>query len=68
MSLLNSILNLKPSPLLPPCRGKVGMGVESWIATVSTPILTLPLQGGGDEVAGRLLRANHNRQFAGSAA
>jgi len=34
-------------PLLPPCRGKVGMGVESQGLISSTPSLPLPLQGGG---------------------
>jgi len=34
--------------LLPPCRGKAGMGVESREQTKSTPTLTLPLQGGGN--------------------
>ncbi|HSM97694.1 MAG TPA: Fpg/Nei family DNA glycosylase, partial [Gallionella sp.] len=29
--------------LLPPCRGKVGMGVEQWNIKTSTPSLTLPL-------------------------
>jgi tRNA 5-methylaminomethyl-2-thiouridine biosynthesis bifunctional protein len=38
---------------LPPCRGKVRMGVESQDAQVSTPTLTLPLKGGGNAVAGR---------------
>jgi Ni,Fe-hydrogenase III large subunit/Ni,Fe-hydrogenase III component G len=36
---------------LPPCRGKVGMGVElveQSASDVSTPALTLPLQGGGN--------------------
>ncbi len=33
--------------LLPPCRGKAGMGVESVSNTASTPTLT-PLQGGGN--------------------
>jgi glutamyl-Q tRNA(Asp) synthetase len=36
--------------LLPPCRGKAGMGVEQWNNIASTPSLTLPLQGGGDIV------------------
>ncbi len=39
------------SQLLPPCRGKAGMGVEKVeqeVGEVSTPTLTLPLQGGGD--------------------
>jgi glutamyl-Q tRNA(Asp) synthetase len=36
--------------LLPPCRGKAGMGVEQWDNTASTPSLTLSLQGGGDIV------------------
>jgi hypothetical protein len=38
---------------LPPCRGKVRMGVkiesEQWNINASTPFLALPLQGGGDE-------------------
>ncbi len=38
---------LRLSQLLPPCRGKVGMGVEV-VDNVSTPSLALPLQGGGD--------------------
>ncbi len=38
--------NLK---LLPPCRGKAGMGVEQCEIQTSTPTLTLPLQGGGDD-------------------
>jgi methylthioribose-1-phosphate isomerase len=36
------------SQLLPPGRGKVGMGVDS--VNDSTPSLTLPLQGGGDRL------------------
>ena len=34
--------------LLPPCRGKVGMGVELPGNNASTPSLALPLQGGGE--------------------
>ncbi|MBI5891398.1 MAG: S-methyl-5-thioribose-1-phosphate isomerase [Nitrosomonadales bacterium] len=37
---------LRLSQLLPPGRGKVGMGVDS--VNDSTPTLTLPLQGGGN--------------------
>ncbi len=41
--------------LLPPCRGKGGMGVEQWGSQASTPSLALPLQGGelarGQDVA-----------------
>lgn len=38
-----------PYQSLPPCRGKVRMGVEEEKdSQVSTPSLTLPLQGGGD--------------------
>ena len=33
--------------LLPPCRGKVGIGVEQLGNQASTPSPTLPLQGGG---------------------
>jgi hypothetical protein len=36
------------SLFLPPCRGKVRMGVELWKDSVSTPTLALPLQGGGN--------------------
>ncbi|MCR4304279.1 MAG: ATP-dependent DNA helicase RecG [Gallionella sp.] len=36
------------SLLLPPGRGKVGMGVESMDIHTSTPSLTLPLHGGGN--------------------
>ncbi len=36
------------SLLLPPCRGKVGMGVDTEVGNESIPTLTLPLQGGGD--------------------
>ncbi len=39
---------LRLSVLLPPVRGKVGMGVET--VNTSTPSLTLPLHGGGDGV------------------
>ncbi len=35
-------------PLLPPCRGKAGMGVELSKSNSSTPTLPLPLQGGGN--------------------
>ncbi len=38
---------------LPPLMGKDRMGVESSDASVSTPTLALPLQGGGNVVAGR---------------
>ena len=40
--------------LLPPGRGKGGMGVESEDTNTSTPSLTLPLQGGGDGVRTKL--------------
>ncbi len=40
---------LRLSQLLPPGRGKGGMGVDS--VNDSTPSLTLPLHGGGDEMA-----------------
>ena len=40
---------LTPYLFLPPCRGKVRMGVEEEKnSQVSTPSLALPLQGGGD--------------------
>ncbi len=39
---------LPPNSLLPPCRGKAGMGVELSNVHVSTPTLTLPLHGGGN--------------------
>ena len=37
---------------LPPCRGKARMGVEIRRLNKSTPSLTLPLHGGGDEFGG----------------
>ncbi len=37
--------------LLPPYRGKVGMGVEASNITISTPSLALPLHGGGNGTA-----------------
>ncbi|MDP1996633.1 MAG: 3'-5' exonuclease, partial [Gallionella sp.] len=36
--------------LLPPLRGKVGMGVEQGSDEASTPSLSIPLHGGGDVV------------------
>ncbi|MDD2686387.1 MAG: 8-amino-7-oxononanoate synthase [Gallionella sp.] len=47
-SLFHSYGNTEPSAFLPPCRGKVRMGVELMSPTTSTPSLALPLQGGGD--------------------
>lgn len=50
----NAPFELKPNDplaintLLPPCRGKGGMGVEQSEDAVPTPFLALPLQGGGD--------------------
>ncbi len=45
--------------LLPPGRGKVGMGVEGQgERAVPTPSLTLPLPGGGDKLSGKP-RASH---------
>ncbi len=49
------LAHLGPEPLatnslFPPCRGKVGMGVESMSTNVSTPTLALPLHGGGNVV------------------
>jgi glutamyl-Q tRNA(Asp) synthetase len=44
--------------LLPPCRGKAGMGVELCDNTTSTPSLTLPLQGGGDIVGDGIVQFN----------
>ncbi len=46
--------------LLPPCRGKAGMGVESRSGNISTPTLTLPLQGGGNVEANGLTDSNQN--------
>ncbi len=40
--------SLEQSQLLPPFRGKVGMGVEQLISSDSTSSLALPLHGGGD--------------------
>jgi hypothetical protein len=48
MSLVKPDDLLEQNKLLPPCRGKVGIGVEFWHRYASTPTLTLPLQGGGD--------------------
>jgi MFS family permease len=48
---------MQEQKLLPPCRGgerserATGMGVESVSSTTSTPTLSLPLQGGGNEVS-----------------
>jgi uncharacterized protein len=42
----------EPNQSLPPARGKARMGVESGDTSTSTPSLTLPLQGGGDDVSG----------------
>jgi MFS family permease len=44
---------MREQGLLPPGRGKAGMGVESVSSTASTPTLTLPLQGGGNVGSGR---------------
>ena len=41
--------SLEPNQFLPPCRGKVRMGVESLNSSISTPSLALPLQGGGNK-------------------
>lgn len=49
--------------LLPPCRGKAGMGVESSNSNVSTPTLTLPLQGGGNVAIAGLASANPNQGY-----
>ncbi|MDD5056391.1 MAG: Fpg/Nei family DNA glycosylase [Sideroxydans sp.] len=40
---------ITPNSLLPPCRGKAGMGVESLGNAASTPTLALPLHGGGNK-------------------
>ena len=50
---------------LPPCRGKARMGVEQSGRGVSTPSLTLPLQGGGniqfdDALQGRVVQHLEN--------
>jgi leucyl aminopeptidase len=42
---------------LPPSRGKARMGVESRSSKVSTPTLTLPLQGGGNRAMFEALKA-----------
>jgi hypothetical protein len=57
LQVLNSDNQVEQNPLLPPCRGKVGMGVELWNGSASTPTLTLPLQGGGDISSSELLTA-----------
>ena len=45
----------EPELLLPPGRGKAGMGVESrhTAGGVSTPSPTLPLPGGGSQIFAR---------------
>ncbi len=48
VSLEGEVADVAPPPLLPPLRGKGGMGVEQMSGDVFTPTLTLPLQGGGD--------------------
>jgi hypothetical protein len=55
----SSLANLPP----PPCRGRVGVGVELWLIHDSTPILAFPLQGGRNglgthELLGRMNPAN----------
>ncbi|HEU0186661.1 MAG TPA: tRNA glutamyl-Q(34) synthetase GluQRS, partial [Gallionellaceae bacterium] len=44
--------------LLPPCRGKAGMGVElgAAIRNVSTPTLPLPLHGGGNAAENHVIQ------------
>jgi len=44
---------LATDSLLPPHRGKAGMGVEEQSGNTSTPTLTLPLHGGGNDREGR---------------
>jgi Cu(I)/Ag(I) efflux system membrane protein CusA/SilA len=44
--------------LLPPGRGKVGMGVEASNINISTPTLALPLHGGGNGTASFDVRAH----------
>jgi TrmH family RNA methyltransferase len=41
--------SVAPEQFLPPCRGKARMGVELSSLNISTPSLTLPLQGGGNK-------------------
>lgn len=48
---LERIDNSARSTLLPPSRGKVGMGVEASSKDISTPSLALPLHGGGNNTA-----------------
>jgi hypothetical protein len=50
----NTDCSIEQNHSLPPCRGKVRMGVEQRNGEVSTPSLALPLQGGGDVSAGGL--------------
>ena len=56
-SILNPDCPLEPKSL-PPCRGKVRMGVNLWNGSVSTPSIALPLQGGGDVPSNGLLGIN----------
>jgi formamidopyrimidine-DNA glycosylase len=59
---------LTPNSLLPPCRGKAGMGVEVRRNNkISTPTLTLPLHGGGNKPVfdtAYLYQATRNRSAA----
>jgi putative ABC transport system permease protein len=56
---INPDCSFAPYQSLPPCRGKDRMGVEEEKdSQVSTPSLTLPLQGGGDAAVTPLMRAD----------
>ncbi|MDD5057381.1 MAG: translocation/assembly module TamB domain-containing protein [Sideroxydans sp.] len=55
----NADCSLEQNQSLPPCRGKVRMGVEELSnVEVSTPTLPLPLQGGGDVPASEITGLN----------
>ena len=54
MKRINKIHSFAPNLLLPPCKGKVGMGVELERRDVSTPTLPLPLHGGGNAAENRV--------------
>ena len=48
--------NLSGAGSPPPCRGRAGEAVETWLPCCSTPILTLPLQGGRNGYRHKFLR------------
>jgi hypothetical protein len=59
---------LEADLLLPPYRGKAGMGVDERRPNVSTPTLTLPLQGGGEVITSAFVGLKPFLHLLGSAA